>query len=108
MEDLPTRCPKLHGNFMIVSCFVDADYVGNCVTRRPHTGILIFVNNAPISFCLKQQNIVETSTFGSKLVAMQIAKEMIVGLCYKLQMFGVPIEGPANVYCHDQGVVKNT
>ena len=33
---------------------------------------------------------------------------MIVGLRHKLRMFGVPIEGPANIYCDNQGVVKNT
>ena len=39
---------------------------------------------------------------------MRIAKELIVALRYKLKMFGVPIEGPANVYCDNEGVVKNT
>ena len=38
---------------------------------------------------------------------MRIAKEMIVALRYKLHMFGVPIDGPANVFCDNQGVVKN-
>ena len=33
---------------------------------------------------------------------------MIVALRYKLRMFGVPLEGPANVYCDNEGVVKNT
>ena len=33
---------------------------------------------------------------------------MIVTLRYKLQMFGVPIVGPANVFCDNNGVVKNT
>ena len=33
---------------------------------------------------------------------------IIVGLCCKLQMFGVPIKGPADIHCDDQGVVKNT
>ena len=108
MEELPARCPKPHSNSVIVSCFVDADHAGNCVTQRSHTGILIFVNKGPILFHLKQQNTVETSTFGSKLVAMQIAKGIIVGLCCKLQMFGVPIDGPANVHCNNQGVMKNT
>ena len=108
VEELPARCPKPRGNSVIISCFVDADHAGNRVTRRSHTGILIFVNNAPILFYSKRQNTVETSTFGSELVAMRIAKEMIVGLRYKLRMFGVPIDGPANVYCDNQGVVKNT
>ena len=33
---------------------------------------------------------------------------MIIALRYKLQMFGVPFEGPAQVFCENQGVVKNT
>jgi hypothetical protein len=32
---------------------------------------------------------------------------MIVALWYKLRMFGIPIKGPAYVYCDNQGVVKN-
>lgn len=49
----------------------------------------------------------ETSTFGSELVACRICKELIVGLHYKLRMFGIPIDGPANVFCDNRGVVKN-
>ena len=107
-EELPLKMPEPRGNPVTMSCFVDADHAGNCVTRRSHTGILIFVQNAPITWFSKRQNTVETSTFGSELVAMRIAKELIVGLRYKLRMFGVPINGPANVYCDNQGVVKNT
>lgn len=33
---------------------------------------------------------------------------MIISMHYKLRMFGVPIDGPAQVYCDNQGVVKNT
>jgi hypothetical protein len=50
---------------------------------------------------------VEAATFGSEFVALRICKEMIMALRYKLQMFGVPIEGPANVFCDNHGVVKN-
>ena len=31
----------------------------------------------------------------------------LVALRYKLRMFGVPVEGPANVFCDNRGVVKN-
>jgi hypothetical protein len=51
---------------------------------------------------------VEAATFGSKMVALRICKEFIVAMRYKLRMFGVPIEGPANVFCDNHGVVKNT
>ncbi len=107
-EELPPRMPEARGNGVVMSCFVDSDHAGNKVTRRSHSGTLIWVNNAPIVFYSKRQNTVESSTFGSELVAMRIAKELIIGLRYKLQIFGVPIEGPTNVYCDNQGVVKNT
>jgi hypothetical protein len=38
---------------------------------------------------------------------LQICKEMIVALHYKLRMFGVLIEGPANVFRDNCGAVKN-
>jgi len=107
-EELPAGMPEPRGKSVIITCFVDSNHAGNTVTRRSHTGILIFVQNAPIIFYSKRQNTVETSTFGSEFVAMRIAKEMIVALRYKLRMFGVPIDGPANVLCDNQGVVKNT
>jgi hypothetical protein len=33
---------------------------------------------------------------------------MIEALRYKLQMFGVQIEGPTNVFCNNEAVCKNT
>ena len=41
------------------------------------------------------------------MVALRICRDLIVGLRYKLRMFGVPIDGPANVFCDNRGVVKN-
>lgn len=107
-EEDPPNMPEPLGKPVKITCFVDADHAGNTVTRRSHTGVLIFVNNAPIISYSKRQNTVESSTFGSELVAMRIARDMIVALRIKLKMFGVPIEGPADVLCDNQGVVKNT
>jgi hypothetical protein len=39
---------------------------------------------------------------------MRVATDMIEALLCKLQMFGVPIDGPANVYCDNEAVYKNT
>ena len=102
-EELPPRKPEARG-----ACFVHSDHACNKVTRSSHSGILIWVNNAPVIFHSKQQNTVESSTFGSELVAMTIAKELIVALKHKLRMFGMPVEKPANAYCDSDGVVKNT
>ena len=107
-EPKPPRMPKPRGRAVIVSVFVDANHAGNAVTRRSHSGILIFVQNAPILWYSKRQNTVEGSTFGSELVALKIARDQIVALRYKLRSFGIPVEGPARVHCDNQGVAKNT
>jgi hypothetical protein len=91
-----------------IACFVDANHAGNVITRRSHTGIIIFVQNAPILWFSKKQNTVESSTFGSELVALRIARDLIAALRIKLQLLGVPLIGPASVLCDNQGVVKNT
>jgi hypothetical protein len=87
--------------------FVDANHAGNVITRRSHTGIFLFVQNAPVIWFSKQQNTVEAPTFSSEFVTLRICKELIVALRYKLRMFGVPIDGPANVFCDKRGVVRN-
>jgi hypothetical protein len=106
-ESIPGDAPEPRGNVVSTHCFVDADHAGNRVTRRSQTGILMFVNRAPIIWYSKRQNTVETSTFGSEFVAMRIAVELIEALRYKLRMFGIPIEGPTNVFCDNEAVTKN-
>jgi hypothetical protein len=106
-EELPPKMPKLWGQRVTISAFVDANHAGNKVTRHLHTGIIIYVQNAPILWYSKRQNTMEVATFGSEMVALQICKELIVAIHYKLRMFGVEIDGPANVFCDNHGVVKN-
>ena len=96
VEELPPKMPKPLGKPVNIYAFVDANHAGNDVTRRSHTGIIIYVQNAPIIWFSKRQNTVEAATFGSEFVALRICKELIVALRYKLRMFGVPLEGPAN------------
>ena len=55
----------------------------------------------------KRQNTVETSTFGSEMVALRQAVEMVEGLRYKLRMMGIDIDGPTSVLCDNESVVKN-
>jgi hypothetical protein len=99
--------PKPLGNPVNITCFVDANHAGNVVTRRSHTGILIYLQNTPIIWHSRRQNTVETSTFGSEFVALRNARDLIVALRYKLRMSGVPMNGSAKPYCDNQGVVKN-
>jgi hypothetical protein len=107
-EAIPPDAPEVRGQSVSMSCFVDADHAGCRVTRRSHTGVLIFVNRAPILWYSKRQNTVEASTFGSEFIAAKIAVEMVEGLRYKLRMMGVQVDGPTNVFCDNESVVKNS
>jgi hypothetical protein len=106
-EELPPKMPKPRGQRVTISAFVDANHARNIVTRHSHTGIIIYVQNALILWYSKRQNTVEAATFGSEMVALQICKELIVAIWYKLRMFGVEVDGPANVFCDNHGFVKN-
>ena len=92
---------------MTTHCFVDANHAGCKKTRKSVTGVLIFINQAPIIFYSKKQNTVEVSTFGAEFVAMRTAVEMIEALRIKLRYFGVPVEGPTDVFCDNQSVFNN-
>ena len=107
-DQLPYNMPQPRGNPVDISVFVDADHAGNRVTRRSHTGIIIYVNQAPIMWYSKKQNTIETSTFGSEFVALKIAVELVESLIYKLRMFGVPIEGEARIFCDNESVVNSS
>ena len=88
---------------------MDADNGGDQVTRRSRTGILIYVNKAPIMWYSKRQNTVETSTYGSELVAMRQAVDMIKALKYKLWMFGIGImENETKIFGDNNTVIINT
>jgi len=39
---------------------------------------------------------------------MQILVEMLEGLRYKMRMMGIPIDGPANVFCDNKSVITNS
>ena len=47
-------------------CIVDANHAGKVVTQSSHTGVLIYVFNAPIIWFSKKQNIFESNIFGSE------------------------------------------
>jgi hypothetical protein len=66
------------GKELVIRCFVDADHVGDKLTRRSRTGMITYMNMAPIVWYPKRQNCVETSTFGSEFVAMKVATGQLI------------------------------
>ena len=49
----------------------------------------------------------ELSYFGSEVLELSIATELVEALRYKLQFFDVPLYGPANIFCDNKSIVTN-
>ncbi len=47
-------------------------------------------------------------TFGAEFVAMKTVVEALLGICYKLHMMGIPIDGATHIYGDSMSVIKNT
>ena len=80
----------------------------NMANKRSHSGIIIYVNNAPIIWYSKLHNTVEASSSISEFVAFRTSTCMIEALRYKLRCFGIPEEGPANGFCENMSVVNHS
>ena len=107
-EPIPDEIPEPLGEPVEIHCFVDASHASDVTSRKSQTGILIFLNRAPIFWYSKKQNNVESSTFGSEFVAMKTAVELIRALRLKLRWMGIPFYGPANIYCDNMTVVSSS
>ena len=103
---MPSDAPVPLGRPVEINAWVDADHAGDRLTRRSHTGILIFLMSAPIFWYSKRQATIESSTFGSEIVALRTCLEFVKDLRYKLRMMGVPIDGPAVVWCDNKSVAN--
>ena len=91
-----------------MTVYKDADHAHDLVTRRSVTGVLMFLNNMPITWLSKRQKTVETSTYGSELVAARMATELIIEYRYTLRTFGVPIDGPTLLLGDNMSVLLST
>ena len=66
------------------------------------------MNNTPIYWLSKRQRTVETSTYGSELVASRIAVDLLIEMRYKLRMLGMPVEPTSVLVGDNMSVVINT
>jgi hypothetical protein len=69
-EAMPPNALEARGHPVQINAFVVANHAGNKITRHSHTGILMYLNCAPVIWYSKAQNTVESSTFGSEFIAM--------------------------------------
>jgi hypothetical protein len=109
-EEIPKDLPPEKGPRLRISVYidVDVDHAHDLVTRRSITEILVMINNTPIRWISKRQKTVETSTYGSELVASRVATELILEIRYMLQSLGVALDEPALMRGDNMSVVLNT
>ena len=93
---------------MAVTYLEDASHANDLINRRSVTAYMGFIGSTPIAWYSKSQNTVESSTYGSELVAMRITVEAILGLRYKLRMMGLDFEQTSTVLCDNASVVTQT
>ena len=70
-EAIPLNAPTPRGNSVQLNIFCDVSNAPDLVTRRSTTGILFFMNGAPIKWYSKRQNTIESSTFGSEFCGIE-------------------------------------
>ena len=110
-EQLPRKFPRPRGRSVVTTAYVDASHGANKVTRRSHSGYILFVNRAPVKWFSKRQATVETSAFSSEFIAMKHCIEDIEYLRFKLRMFGIPLDKEfqeTRILCDNQAVVRNS
>ena len=66
------------------------------------------INNTPVKWISKRQKTVETSTYGSELVAAKQAVELILEYRYKLRMMGARVDKSALLLGDNKSVILNT
>jgi hypothetical protein len=107
-EEIPTVVPPPLGEVATLTVYVDADHARDQVTRRSVTGIMLLVNNTPLVWISKRQKTVETSTYGSEMVAARIAIDLIIEMRYKFRMLGIVLEDQTLMVGDNMSVVLNT
>ena len=85
--------PHPKGDPVRITTFVDVYHSYYLRTRRSDTGVLVFLNKPPIQWHSRQHNTMETSTYGSELLAIIIATTLTIAMHYNLIIIRVPING---------------
>ena len=89
VKEDPPQMPEPLGEPVLTSTFFNSDRASNFITRGSHTGILLFFFNGLIKVFSKRHNTFESNTFGSEMVALCIARDLIVELIIKLFFFNI-------------------
>ena len=77
-EEMPVNMPEPKGKPVRMITYVDTNHAYNLSNRRSTTGVIVFMNSTPVKWYSKRQNTVESSTYGSELVAVRITTDISI------------------------------
>ena len=104
-EHMPDDVPKTHMEEALeLTIFVDANHAGCDQTKRSTTGVLVALGSTTIKSHCKRQHTVESSTYGSEIVAMRIATEMALEFRCKMRMMGIKFKPTTIILCDNMSV----
>jgi hypothetical protein len=106
-EPIPPDCPEPWGKSAQTTAFIDSDHAADLVSRHSRTGVLVYLQSAPVIWYTKKQGSIETSSFGSEFSAMKTGTEINISLRYKLGMMGIPLDGPTRIRADNMSFVNN-
>ncbi|XP_066358371.1 secreted RxLR effector protein 161-like [Miscanthus floridulus] len=96
MVDQGIIFPKTGGSRLQLTVFSDADMAGDIDGRRSTSGVLVFLESAPILWLSLKQKVVALSTVQTECVAAATAACQVVWLCRLLgELTGVETHPPA-------------
>ena len=107
-EDIPVNVPSPKGNLAMLTCHVDADHAMDQLTGKSVTGIVLSMNNTPIAAVSKRQKTVETSAFGSEMIAARIAVELLIAWRIMLRQLPLNVEEQSWLVGDNMSVIVNT
>ena len=89
--------------------YVESNHAGDTITCRSRTGLIIYLNNAPVFWTSKKLGSIGTSFFGSEFIAMKNCYKFVCGLHYKLYMIGIPsCSRPTFIFGDNKSVLVNS
>ena len=86
---------------------MDASHTDKNVTRRGHTGFIVFLNREPIIWHSKIQNTVKSRNFSSEFIEAKSCVEHITSLHFKLRMLRISVVDSTKILCDNESVVNN-
>lgn len=90
----------------MLTSYSDADWAGDPNDRRSTSGLLILVNEIPVSWKSKKQSIVALSSCEAEYIALSETTKQVIWIRNLLQELTLLREGPTTLYEGNTSAIK--